>query len=146
MPAFASALTFNHVIVAIPIPGGEPTQDLFAAVTDPKLGRRLFFDPTDAYVPLGYLPSPLQENYVLVAGNAGGELVRLPLLAPAANQLVRRAKAAAQSGWLAYPEPWTKHEWDLKHPTSAPSFLARPARNAPKCLKIFSAASWPGSI
>ena len=91
IPAFASAITFNHVIVAIPIPEGEPTQDLFAAVTDPKLGRVLFFDPTDTYVPLGYLPSPLQENYVLVSGPAGGELVRLPLLAPATNQLVRHA-------------------------------------------------------
>jgi len=61
-------------------------------VTDPKLGHLLFFDPTDTYVPLGYLPSPLQENYVLVARPEGGELVQLPLLAPATNQLVRRAK------------------------------------------------------
>jgi transglutaminase-like putative cysteine protease len=91
-PEFASAITFNHVIVAIPIPDGESTQTLFATVTDPKLGRLLFFDPTDTYVPLGYLPSPLQENYVLVARPEGGELVRLPLLAPATNQLVRRAK------------------------------------------------------
>ena len=91
-PEFASAITFNHAIVAIRVPDGEATTGLFATVSDAKLGKLLLFDPTATYVPVGYLPGPLQENYVLIAADQGGELVKLPLLPPDSNKLVRRAK------------------------------------------------------
>jgi len=38
-------------------------------------GEILFFDPTDEYVPLGYLPWQLQNNYGLVVTPTGGEII-----------------------------------------------------------------------
>ena len=42
-------------------------------------------------MPLGYLPSYLQDNFGLVVTPDGGELVSLPLAAPATNRLLRMA-------------------------------------------------------
>jgi hypothetical protein len=83
---------FDHVIVAIHLPDDVSSGDLYAVVNDPKLGRLLFFDPTDEYAPLGYLPWQLQTSYGLVVTPEGGELISLPLLPPAANRLLRTAK------------------------------------------------------
>lgn len=83
---------FDHAILAIRLPDSIPDATLFAVVKDPQLGRLLFFDPTNEYVPLGYLPYYLQDNYGLVAGPDGGELVHLPLLPPTTNRLIRTAK------------------------------------------------------
>ena len=55
----------------------------------PKLGTLLFFDPTNEYVPLGYLPSSLQDNYGLVVGPEGGELLAMPLLPATTKRLLR---------------------------------------------------------
>lgn len=41
--------------------------------------------------PLGYLPPTLQSNFALLVTDQGGELVKLPLLAPATNRLLRVA-------------------------------------------------------
>jgi len=92
VPEFASAITFNHVILAIRVPQGHDTKDFRSVVESPKLGKLLFFDPTDTYTPFGYLPTYEQENYVLVAAPQGGELIALPLLSPDLNRLVRSAK------------------------------------------------------
>jgi hypothetical protein len=96
-PEFASAITFNHAILAIRVPEGEDVKNLPTVVNTSKLGKLLFFDPTATYTPLGTLPSPLQENYVLVAASEGGELVRLPLLSPDTNRLTRHAKLELRS-------------------------------------------------
>ncbi|HTC92752.1 MAG TPA: DUF3857 domain-containing transglutaminase family protein [Terriglobales bacterium] len=82
----------NHVILAIRLPENIPNKDLYAVVEHPKLGRILFFDPTNPYVPLGYLPYYLQSGYGLVMAPDGGELVQLPVLTPSANRLSRSAK------------------------------------------------------
>jgi transglutaminase-like putative cysteine protease len=86
------SMHFDHVIVAIHLPDDVSSGDLYAVVNDPKLGRLLFFDPTDEYAPLGYLPWQLQTSYGLVVTPEGGELISLPLLPPAANRLLRTAK------------------------------------------------------
>ncbi|MGH9690094.1 MAG: DUF3857 domain-containing transglutaminase family protein [Candidatus Acidiferrales bacterium] len=86
------SLRFNHAILAIRLPDDVPDGGLFATVTHPTLGRLLFFDPTNEYVPLGYLPSYLQDNYGLVVTPEGGELLSLPLLPPSTNRLIRTAK------------------------------------------------------
>ena len=88
---------FNHAILAIKLPDGVPDTGLFAVVKDSELGRVLFFDPTNPYVPLGYLPTYLQDNYGLVAGPKGGELIELPLLPPQTNRLIRTGKASLGS-------------------------------------------------
>ncbi len=96
-PDFASAITFDHVILAIHVPEDAPTQSLFALVNDPKLGKLLFFDPTSSYTPFGYLPPYMQDNYVLVAAAQGGDLVHLPLQSPSTNRLFRTAKLQLDS-------------------------------------------------
>jgi transglutaminase-like putative cysteine protease len=83
---------FNHAILAIHLPDEVPDNMLYAVVKDPDLGRLLFFDPTNEFVPLGYIPNYLQDNYGLVAGPKGGELIELPLLPPTTNRLIRTAK------------------------------------------------------
>jgi hypothetical protein len=87
-PSFPSP-RFNHAILAIKIPDDVPTTALYAVVNHPQLGKLLFFDPTDEYVPLGYLPSSLQDNYGLVVAPDGGELLAIPLLPPTTNRLLR---------------------------------------------------------
>jgi hypothetical protein len=87
------SIGFNHVIIAIHLPDGVSDSSLSAAIyNDPKLGRLLFFDPTNEYVPLGNLPYYLQNNYGLLVSPTGGELVSLPLSTPDSNHLLRTAK------------------------------------------------------
>jgi transglutaminase-like putative cysteine protease len=82
----------DHAILAIRLPDTVSDASLYAVVNDPKLGRLLFFDPTNEHVPLGYIPWYLQDNYALVITPDGGELISLPLLPPATNRLLRVAK------------------------------------------------------
>jgi len=86
------SMHFDHVIVAIRLPQDLDSPSLYAVVDHPSLGRLLFFDPTDEYVPLGYLPWQLQNSYGLVVAPDGGEIVALPLLPPSTNRLLRTAK------------------------------------------------------
>ena len=90
-PKFPSLGSFNHVILAIRLPDSASDAGLYATLHHPKLGRLLFFDPTNPYVPLGYIPPYLQDNYALLVAPDGGELVNLPLLPPATNRLLRTA-------------------------------------------------------
>jgi hypothetical protein len=83
---------FNHVILAVQLPPGLTDPSLMAVMQHPKLGRILFFDPTDHLTPFGQLRGALQGNYGLLVAPDGGELVELPQLPPAANALDRSAK------------------------------------------------------
>jgi hypothetical protein len=53
------------------------------------LGDILYFDPTDSFTPIGQLPPSLQSSHGLLVLPDGGELVRLPLLPPTVNRLLR---------------------------------------------------------
>src|SRR5271167_4527434 len=75
-PDFPS-LRGNHMIMAIKLPEGISDDKLYGIVTDAQLGRLLFFDPTNEYVPLGYLPSYLQQNYGLLMTADSGKLILL---------------------------------------------------------------------
>jgi len=83
---------FNHVIVAIQLPKDVSSPSLVATLDDPKLGKILFFDPTDELTPLGQIRGPLQANYGLLITPDGGELVELPRQAPNMNGIQRTAK------------------------------------------------------
>jgi hypothetical protein len=83
---------FNHVILAIQLPSGMNDLSLMAVLPHPKLGRILFFDPTDHLTPFGQLSGALQANYGLLVTPDGGELVQLPQLPSAANAINRSAK------------------------------------------------------
>jgi len=87
-PDFPS-LRGDHMIMAIQLPKDVPITSLYATVEDPQLGRLLFFDPTDEYVPLGYLPSELQQSYGLVITPDSGKLILLPVLPATTNRLMR---------------------------------------------------------
>jgi len=89
-PDFPS-LRGNHMIMAIRLPQDIPTNSLYATVDDPRLGHLLFFDPTDEFVTLGYLPSDLQQNYGLLITPDSGKVILLPLLPPPTNRLLRTA-------------------------------------------------------
>jgi hypothetical protein len=84
--------SFNHVILAIHLPDGISDGSLQATVQHPKLGKLLFFDPTDELTPFGELRGPLQSNYGLLVTADGGELTLLPQLATSANGVTRTAK------------------------------------------------------
>jgi hypothetical protein len=85
----ASMGLFNHEIMAIHLPEGTEDDSLMATMVHPKLGKLLFFDPTDELTPFGKLNGALQANYGLLVAPDGGELVELPEL-PAATNGVRR--------------------------------------------------------
>ncbi len=91
-PAAPSVFNFNHAIVALRVPDGTDTTNLYAVSDHPRLGPLLYFDPTDELTPLGYLPAYLQANHGLLVTDVGGDLVPLPLLPPATNRLLRQAK------------------------------------------------------
>jgi hypothetical protein len=83
---------FNHVITAIKLPDGLTDPSLIATVQHPKLGKLLFFDPTNELIPFGQLPGHLQANYGLLVTPDGGELIELPQQPSSMNSIRRTAK------------------------------------------------------
>ena len=88
----ASMGLFNHEIIAIRLPDTVKDDSLMATMVHAKLGKILFFDPTDEYTPFGQLRGALQGNYGLLVTPEGGELVKLPQLPAAMNGVERTAK------------------------------------------------------
>lgn len=84
--------SFNHAILAIHLPDVATDPSLVATIQHPKLGRLLFFDPTDELTPFGELRGPLQSNYALLVEPGGGELTQLPQLSAVASGTRRVAK------------------------------------------------------
>lgn len=84
--SWPSPLQFNHCIVAIQVDGAVKGP---AVLEHPALGRLLFFDPTNAYAPVGVLPEEDQDGFALVLAGDAGELVRLPASAPEENHVKR---------------------------------------------------------
>jgi hypothetical protein len=89
---------FDHVIIAIKLPDGVTDNSLAAAMVHPRLGKVLFFDPTDEMTPFGQLHGALQANYGLLVTPDGGELVELPQLPPTMNGIERTAKLSLSAG------------------------------------------------
>jgi hypothetical protein len=83
---------FNHAIIAIKLPESLSDGSLVAVVQHPKLGRILFFDPTNEFIPFGQLPGYLQANYGLLVTGEGGELLELPQQPSSMNSIQRTAK------------------------------------------------------
>jgi transglutaminase-like putative cysteine protease len=94
-------LQFNHAIMAIALPAGVDQSALPAHIAHPKLHDILFFDPTDAFTPLGRLSGGLQANYGMLVTPEGGELMQLPQLPADTNGIERTAKLTLdESGTL----------------------------------------------
>lgn len=80
---------FNHAIIAVKVSAAAVSP---AIVEVPKLGRLLFFDPTDEYTPLGDLPQREQGSFALVDDTAAGQLVRMPAIPSMANRVERETE------------------------------------------------------
>ena len=80
------------MITAIKLPDGLTDPSLIATVQHPKLGKLLFFDPTNELIPFGQLPGHLQANYGLLVTPDGGELIELPQQPSSMNSIRRTAK------------------------------------------------------
>ncbi|MBY0505009.1 MAG: DUF3857 domain-containing protein [Bryobacteraceae bacterium] len=85
-PQWASPYQFNHAIMAIRV---ADSTDAPSVMNVPKLGRLLFFDPTDPYTSFGNLPIYEQGSFVLIEAGDQGQLVQLPLAPPSANLVER---------------------------------------------------------
>lgn len=81
---------FNHVIIAVEVPREI---DSPAVKDHDKLGRLLFFDPTNPYTSLGYLPAEEQDSLGLILSPESDDLVLLPSSSPEENLLTRKIKA-----------------------------------------------------
>jgi len=88
-PAHVSG--FDHAILAIQLPRSTTDPSLTATLEFPKLGKLLFFDPTNELTPFGQIGGYLQGNYGLLVLPDGGELVQLPTQATGMNSLKRTA-------------------------------------------------------
>jgi Domain of Unknown Function with PDB structure (DUF3857)/Transglutaminase-like superfamily len=91
-PATPAHNAFDHAIIAIKVPDGVTDASLAATIQHPKLGKLLFFDPTDELTPMGQLRGQLQANYGLLVTPDGGELVELPKLPSSTNRIERNGK------------------------------------------------------
>ncbi len=91
MPAY---IGFDHAIIAIRVPDGVPDPSLVSVLNHPRLGRILFFDPTNEWTPLGEIGGYLQANWGLLVTSDGGELVELPKQPTRTNSIQRTAKLA----------------------------------------------------
>jgi len=83
---------FNHVILAVKVPEGSADPSMLATMQHPKLGKLLFFDPTNELIPFGQIGGYLQSNYGLLVTPDGGELVELPKQPSSTNSIQRTAK------------------------------------------------------
>jgi hypothetical protein len=83
---------FNHAILAIKLPNDLQDPSLVAVMQDPKLGRILFFDPTNEVTPFGQIGGYLQANYGLLVTPGVSELVELPQQPTAMNSIQREGK------------------------------------------------------
>jgi uncharacterized protein DUF3857/transglutaminase superfamily protein len=88
---------FNHVILAIRLPDSVNDPSLIAVMQHPRLGRILFFDPTNELTPFGQIGGHLQANYGLLVAPEGGELVELPQQPSSMNSIQRTAKLTLDS-------------------------------------------------
>jgi hypothetical protein len=84
-------LGFDHVIVAVRLPPEVQDPAMLAVSVHPKLGRVVFFDPTDSYTPFGSLAGQLQAGFGLLVAPDGGELLQLPVLPETASSVQRTA-------------------------------------------------------
>lgn len=84
---FPSPHLFNHAILAIRVKADVVAA---SAMDHTELGRLLLFDPTDEYVPFGFLPDHEQNSNALITAGERGSLVRTPMTKPGENRRKRQ--------------------------------------------------------
>ena len=91
-PQTPASMGFNHMVLAIKLPPNVSDPSLVATIQHPRLGKLLYFDPTNELTPFGEIGGYLQDNYGLLVTAEGGELVALPRQPSAMNSIVRAGK------------------------------------------------------
>ncbi len=94
-PEWPSPWQFNHCITTISLAEGDP--DTGATYTHPVLGRMLIFDPTNEFVPPGWLGEEDCGGHALLLAGDRGELITLPVLRADQNRYSRQIKAQLKS-------------------------------------------------
>jgi hypothetical protein len=90
----ASVGGFNHVVLAIKLPPNLSDPSLVSTIQHPRLGKLIYFDPTNELTPFGEVGGYLQDNYGLLVTPEGGELVQLPRQPAAMNSIMRSGRLA----------------------------------------------------
>jgi len=103
---------FDHVVLAIRLPDSVTSPTLVSTMQHAKLGRLLFFDPTNETTPFGEIGGYLQGNYGLLVTPDGGELVELPKQPPTMNGVVRTATLSLDSNGTLKGDVSEKHVGD----------------------------------
>jgi len=88
---------FDHAVLAIKLSADISDPSLIAIMQHPKLGKVLFFDPTNELIPFGQIGGYLQANYGLLVTPEGGELTALPQQPTAMNGIQRTGKVQVDS-------------------------------------------------
>lgn len=94
-PAAPTLATFDHVIVALPVPEGLRPAVAAMPAYDSKINI-LWMDPTSEYDAIGELPEMDQGVYSLIAYPDHGDLQRIPEAAPERNGSEYSVKVALQ--------------------------------------------------
>jgi hypothetical protein len=106
---------FNHAIIAVKLTDDEKDTSLLATLQHPKLGRILFFDPTNDLVPYGQIGGYLQANYGLLVTPDGGELVELPKQPSSTNGIQRTGKLTLDTSGRLQGEIQETRVGDMAH-------------------------------
>ena len=126
-PATQASPNFNHAIIAIKLPNGVTDPSLIATIQHPKLGRLLFFDPTNELTPFGEIGGYLQSNYGLLVSSDASELVELPKQPATTNSIERTAKLTLDATGnlqgdvteVRLGDRATSERWSLRNVTNA---------------------------
>jgi len=134
--------TFNHAISAIRV---GPETKAPAILEHPKLGRLLFFDPTDPYVPAGFLPDHEQASLALVGTPDSGDLVRVPAGLATAGARERHVSATLKADGSLEGSFVEKRTGELL-PDAVAIYRSSSKIDYVKMIERWVGASVPGSI
>lgn len=88
----APSVVGNHMIAAIELPADYKPEGMYSIVTTKPGKRFLIFDPTWEKTPFGDIESNLQGSDALLVDGADSQAIRIPVLAPDRNRVIRTAQ------------------------------------------------------
>jgi len=139
---WASLGAFNHAVSAIRV-GSETSAP--AVLDDPRMGRLLFFDPTDPYTPPGFIPDHEQGSFALIGIADTGGLVRVPVAKVVAASRERTVEAAlAADGSLS--GTFVDRRTGEALPAAVSSYRGLSRADYNKGVERWLAASVPGAL
>jgi hypothetical protein len=132
---------FNHAITAIRVSAETKAP---AVLEHPKMGRLLFFDPTDSYVQPGYIPEHEQDSLALIGAGDAGDLVRVPAGRAVAAAHTREA-AAVLGADGSITGSFVDRRTGEEYANAAASYRASPHDDYVKMIERWVGRSIPGA-